>query len=451
MRNSCVLPVLILALASLSSGEAALAQREDFSFWTQIAASDATAGAGFGREATLSADGATALVSASMGDCSVSPCAPAAYVFVRDRGGWIQQAKLPAPGNPPGEINLRIALSGDGNTALLGVAGVGCALGGRCGAVYVFSRNGATWTLQQTLRASDPKAQGYFGVAVSISGDGNTALIGSIGAFCGTSPSSCGAAYVFTRSGGVWTERQKLLEPIPHTFFGRSVTLSRDGNTALVVGGFDFGTFFSGRVYVFTRSGDVWSLQDTILPPAGVNDFASTDEAISADGNIILARGVAGSYGSVFVFIRTGNAWSQETVLSGSSTTYSSGASFDLTDDGQTAIVVSQPGICAPSCGPVDVFSRNGGAWDPVQQFAPSGLAGGAFVGPASLSGDGTTALLGVPGQPCSAGPRCGVAYLFTNATLAVGIPTLGGAGLALLTLFLVASALLLLQRRRSL
>src|SRR3954454_13959846 len=106
MRTSCDLSILILALVSLASGEAALAQREACSFWTQIAASDATAGARFGREVTLSADGSTALVSAAMGDCSVIPCAPAAYVFVRARGGWVQQAKLPAPGNPPGETNL---------------------------------------------------------------------------------------------------------------------------------------------------------------------------------------------------------------------------------------------------------------------------------------------------------------------------------------------------------
>jgi hypothetical protein len=387
-----------------------------------------------------------------MGDCSVSPCAPAAYVFVRDRGGWIQQAKLPAPGNPPGETNLRIALSGDGNTALLGVAGVGCALGGRCGAVYVFTRSGADWTLQQTLHASDPRAQGYFGVGVAISADGNTALISSIGASCGT-PSPCGAAYVFTRGGGVWTERQKLLEPTPNTYFGRDISLSRDGNTALVVGGFDLGSFL-GRIYVFTRTGEVWSLQDTIFPPAGINDFASTKQAISADGSIILVRGGSDGFsGSAFVFVRAGGTWSQEAVLPGSSATYPFGGSFDLTDDGQTALVVSQPGSCAPafSCGPVDVFARNGGAWDHVQQFAPPGIAAGAFVGPVSLSGDGTTALLGVPDQPCSAGTRCGAAYLFTSAPLAVGIPTLGDAGLALLTLLLVASALVLLQRRRSL
>ena len=451
MRNSCALSILILTLVSLASGEAALAQRGDFSFWTQIGASDATAGARFGREVTLSADGSTALVSAGMGDCSVNPCAPAAYVFVRDRGSWIQQAKLPAPGNPPGETNLRIALSGDGNIALLGVAGVGCALGGRCGAVYVYTRSGTAWTLQQTLHASEPKAQGYFGVGVAISGDGNTALISSIGASCGTITSSCGAAYVFTRAGGVWTERQKLLEPTPNTYFGRNVSLSGDGNTALVVGGFDLGSFL-GRIYVFTRNGDVWSLQDTIFPPAGINDFASTEQAISADGNVILARGGSDGFsGSAFVFIRTGGTWSQEAVLPGSSATYPYGGSFDLTDDGQTALVVSQPGSCAPafSCGPVDVFARNGGAWDHVQQFAPPGLAAGAFVGPVSLSGDGTTALLGVPDQPCAAGASCGAGYLFTSAPLAVGIPTLGGTGLALLTLGLAVGALILLQRRR--
>jgi hypothetical protein len=454
MRNSCVLSVLILVLISLSSGEAAFAQTEDFSFWTQIAASDATAGAGFGREVTLSADGSTALVSTSRGDCSVSPCAPATYVFVRDRGGWIQQAKLPSPGNPPGETGLSIALSGDGDTALLGVSGVTCAAGARCGAVYVYSRQETEWTLQRTLMASDPQALGYFGITTALSGDGDTALIGSIGASCPTL-SHCGAVYVFTRGGGVWTERQKLFEPAPAPFFGRVVALSADGNTAFTVGGADFG-YFAGRVYVFTRNGGTWSFQGSILPPAGIAEFAAAQVSVSRDGNVLLVRGDTDGFaggGSVFVFTRTGSAWSQEAVLSGVSAADDFGASFDLTSDGQTAIVLSRPVGCAPgfSCGTADVFARNGGAWDRVQRFAPPGLAAGTSLGPVSLSGDGRTALLGAPGQPCSAGPGCGAAYLFTSVPLAVGIPSLDGAGLALLTLFLVASALLLLQRRRSL
>jgi hypothetical protein len=454
MRNPCVLPILALILLAVSP--AAHAQREDFSFWTQIAASDAAAGARFGRQVILSSDGSTALVSSAMGDCSASPCAPATYVFVRDRGTWVQQAKLSSPGNPPGETGLSIAISGDGNTAFLGVPTASCGAGGRCGIAYVYSRRGTDWTLQQTLRALDARAQGYFGVTISLSRDGNTAIIGAIGASCGI-VLHCGAAYVFTQSGGVWTERQRLVEPGPSTspYFAGLVALSGDGNTALVVGGPDFGSYFSGRVYVFTRSGDVWSFQGLVAPPAGILDFAISAE-ISGDGNILLVRGDTDGFaggGSVFVFIRTGSTWSQEAVLSGVSALDDFGASFDLTDDGQTAIVLSRPVGCAPgsSCGTADVFSRNGGAWDRVQRLKPPGAAQNYLLGPVSLSGDGTTALLSDPGQPCSAGINCGAAYLFTRAPLAVGIPTLGGAGLALLTLALAAGALILLQRRRSL
>ena len=455
MRNSCALPILILALVSLAPGRAVLAQGEDFSLWAQIVASDAGAGARFGRQVILSSDGSTALVGSAMGDCSARPCAPATYVFARDRGTWVQQAKLSSPGNPPGETGLSIAISGDGNTVFLGVPTVSCEAGGRCGITYVYSRRGTDWTLQQTLRALDPQTQGYFGITTSLSRDGNTAIIGAIGTSCGI-VAHCGAAYIFTQSGGVWTERQKLVEPGPGAspYFAGRVALSGDGKTALVVGGPDLGSYFSGRVYVFTRdNGDVWSVQGRIAPPAGILDFAVSAE-ISGDGNTLLVRGDTDGFaggGSVFVFVRTGSTWSQEAVLSGVSALDDFGASFDLTDDGQTAMVLSRPVGCAPgsSCGTADVFSRNGGAWDRVQQFAPPGLSAGALVGPVSLSGDGTTALLGVPGQSCSAGTGCGAAYLFTSAPLAVGIPTLGGAGLALLTLALAVGALVLLQRRR--
>ena len=57
--------------------------------------------------------------------------------------------------------------------------------------------------------------------------------------------------------------------------------------------------------------------------------------------------------------------------------------------------------------------------------------------------------MTGVSRTACPAGDGCGAAYLFTSAPLAVGIPTLGGTGLALLTLALAVGALILLQRRR--
>ena len=75
------------------------------------------------------------------------------------------------------------------------------------GSAYVFFRNGTTWETQQKLFPSDGAAGDQFGISVSL--DGNTAIIGAYqdddrGA-------DSGSAYVFVRSGSVWSEQQKLL------------------------------------------------------------------------------------------------------------------------------------------------------------------------------------------------------------------------------------------------
>ncbi|EPY00121.1 FG-GAP repeat protein, partial [Magnetospirillum fulvum] len=77
------------------------------------------------------------------------------------------------------------------------------------GALYVFTRSGGTWTQASKLTASDKAAGDNFGSSVSLSSDGNTAVVGASGADPG-GISNAGAAYVFTRSGGTWTQQAKL-------------------------------------------------------------------------------------------------------------------------------------------------------------------------------------------------------------------------------------------------
>jgi hypothetical protein len=452
--------VLALVLISLAWGGTALAQQDFFVPWTQLPASDLVAGSEFGSRLLLSSDGSTALVAARSKDCAGDPnCGLVVYVFVRDRGAWVQQATLPAPGGGPWRQTLSMALSADGDTAFLGLSDTSCAAGLDCGVVYVFGRGGGVWTLQQTLENPDHAAYYHFGIEMVFSRDGNTALISAIGAPCGTR-GSCGAVYVFTRGGNVWTERQKLaVEDDPaFEFFGRTVALSADGNTALIVQGFDLGILLIGKVFVFTQSGGVWSLQGTISAPDSNTDFASGPMALSGDGNLALIREDDDQYaggGSVVVFARHGTTWSPEAVLHGESANDDFGRFPVISDDGQIAVIPTRPVGCpelGPPCGTgtADIFVRNGGAWNRAQKIAPPGTGEDYVLGPIALSGDGRTLLLGAPGVPCAAGSRCGAVYAFTSAPLAVGIPTLGGPGLAVLTLALILIALILLQRRRS-
>ncbi len=452
--RSAAFPILVLAC--LVSSGAALAQGSPFVPWTQFSASDAVAGSSFGSAVTLSADGSTALVIARSRDCAGNPdCGLVAYVFAWEGGGWVQQAELTAPGGIPWKRTLKVALSGDGGIALFGVYNTDCAAGLDCGTAYAFTRDHGAWTLQQTLENSAHGNLDHFGSEVALSEDGNTALIGASGASCG-GISTCGAAYIFTRNGNLWTERQKLTgDPFPGLYFGRNLALSADGSTALVVGGVDAGIFI-GKVFVFRQSGGAWSLQGTITPPDANSEFANDNMALSADGNTVLIRedsDAAAGGGSVFVFTRTGTAWTQEAVLHGKTAADDFGRFPVLSGDGDLAVIPARPvgcfvGLCG---GTAEVFARNGGAWSRIQEIVPPGFGTDYTLGPVALSGDARTVLLGVPSVSCAAGAGCGAVYAFTNAPLAVGVPTLGGAGLAVLTLLLVVSALILLQRRRAL
>ena len=215
----------------------------------KIQASDAQASDNFSyRSVSLSSDGNTALVGAYLEDAGGSG-AGAAYVFTRSNGTWTQQQKIQASDAQASDnFGFSVSLSSDGNTALVGAYGEDAG-GTNAGAAYVFTRSNGTWTQQQKIQASDPQASDYFGYSVSLSGDGNTALVGAH-----PEDTGFGAAYIFTRSNGTWSQNQKIQASDAETYdyFGNSVSLSGDGNTALVGAHLeDTGGSSAGAAYIF--------------------------------------------------------------------------------------------------------------------------------------------------------------------------------------------------------
>src|SRR5205807_2066488 len=148
-----------------------------------------------------------------------------AYVFLRSGTTWSQQAELTAADAASGdEFGLSVSLSGDGNTALIGARNKNSGTG----AAYVFIRSGTVWGQQAELTAGDAATNNDFGISVSLGGDGRTALIGADNRNSGT-----GAAYVFSRSGTTWSQQQELTAGDAATSdgFGFSVSLSADDST----------------------------------------------------------------------------------------------------------------------------------------------------------------------------------------------------------------------------
>ena len=255
-----------------------------------------------GTSVALSADGNTAIVGGP-GDSSQ---AGAVWIFTRSGGVWTQQGdKLVGVGMSGLALQgMSVAISGDGNTAIVG----GSANNNNDGAVWIFTRGQLGWSQQGLRLTGDPGSQ--FGTSVALSADGNIALVGEP-AF----NSNAGAVVVFGRSGGVWTVQNGLVGTgaAGAAFQGRSVALSADANTAIVGGSVDN---FQGAVWVFIRSGsNSWFQQGSKLVASdavgGQGPSLGFSVALSADGNTALAGGPTDSslIGAAWVFTRSGTVW----------------------------------------------------------------------------------------------------------------------------------------------
>jgi len=261
-----------------------------------------------------------------------------------------------------------VAVSGD--TVVVGASGEDSSTTGvnstpnddgtanRSGAAYVFVRNAGMWTLQAYLKPAavgTTQAGDNFGYSVAVAGD--TVVVGAPGEASSTtgvnstpneSATDAGAAYVFVRSAGMWTQ-QAYLKPaaVGNTqagdFFGISVAVSgdtvivgayrEDSNTTGVNSTPDESAGNSGAAYVFVRSAGVWA-QQAYLKPAAVGTTQVFDlfgQSVAVSGNTV----VVGAYredsnttgvnstpnesapdsGAAYVFVRSAGVWTQQVYL----------------------------------------------------------------------------------------------------------------------------------------
>jgi hypothetical protein len=420
-----VAPVFLTALALLAlfgagpvraqTGEAA-APRVSVSLradpFVQLGEKLAVAGesglGGFGSAVAISADGTTAIVGAP-GDAGGRG---AAWVFTREGSTWTQQSEKLTDGEvtggslpEPTAFGTSVAISADGATALVG--GPGDAAG--AGAIWVFAREGSTWTLQgEKLTGGEEEGAAELGRSVAISDDGTTALAGGP-----RDAKSLGAAWAFTREGAAWAQQgAKLLggHEAGHGQFGGSVALSGDGDTALIGGRADHSFTNTGAAWAFSRTGSTWAQQGEKLTGAGAtvgSEFASS-VTLSDDGETALIGGVAneGGRGAAWAFTREGSAWLQqgEKLTSGEASPAAFGSAVALSANGTKALVGSSGD--ALEAGAAWIFSSEGSGW--ARQGAKLTGAGetgsGAFGSSVALSDGAHIALVGGPQDGLAAG-----------------------------------------------
>jgi hypothetical protein len=303
----------------------------------KLGATDAIGYAQQGYSVAVSADGNTAVVGGVADNVSVG----ASWVYTRSGGIWAQQGKLVATDAVgAAQQGSSVAVSADGNTAVVG----GYKDNGSIGAAWVYTRSGTTWTQQGSkLVGTGAVGAAYQGSSVALSADGNTAVVGGY-----NDNAAAGAAWVYTLSGGTWMQQGSKLVgsgAVGAAYQGWSVAVNADGNTAVVGGLVDNSS--AGATWVYTRSGGTWTQQGSKLVgtgAAGSFSLQGTSVALSADGNTAVVGGYYDNNGAgaAWVYTRSGTTWTQQgSKLVGNDATINAwqGYSVALSADGNTTVV----------------------------------------------------------------------------------------------------------------
>ncbi len=178
------------------------------------------------------------------------------------------------------QVSAVSSIATDGSTTIVGSS----AANSLTGAAYVYTRVGSSWSLQQTLAASDGASFDLFGSAVSLSG--GTIAIGASGRGSGM-----GAVYLFVKTNGTWSQQAEVTasDGAVGDGLGYSVALS---GSSLLAGAYASGQ--TGAAYVFASNGSVWSQQQKLVATDGVaNDFFGLSVALSGSTALVGAYGSA--------------------------------------------------------------------------------------------------------------------------------------------------------------
>jgi alpha-tubulin suppressor-like RCC1 family protein len=401
LAAALVVGVAPLALAPTPSGAAIDTQQ------AKITPSDGAANEWFGQ--TVSIDGETMVVGAQQDD-DAGHLAGSAYVFTRSGNTWTQQAKL-TPSDATGNDRFGWSVSISGDTVVIGAVGSGynTPSGQASGAAYVFVRSGSVWSQQAKLQAANVVPGELFGNSASISGD--TIVIGTND----QNPFVIdpGSAYVFRRSGSVWSQQAKLVasDAVPGDEFGAQVSVS--GDTIVVGAPFkDDGGNDAGSAYVFTRSGAVWSQQAKLAASdAAAGHLFGSSVSVSGDTTVIAVPGNddgGTNSGSAYVFTRSGTAWSQQAKL----------ITSDAADNDRFGRYVAVSGdtvVASDTRERTWVFHRAGSTWtEEAKLVAADAAAGDAFGAQVSVSGD--TVAVGAHRDDDN-GTNSGSTYVFVEPT----------------------------------
>lgn len=406
----------------------------------------------------------------------------AAYVYERINGSWAFHSFLKASNtNSHDEFGKAAVLDGE----LLAISATGessnaTGVGGdesnndspNSGAVYVFRFDGNSWVQEAYLKASNPDDGDEFGFSLAL--DGNTLVVGAPD---DAGPgSSAGSAYIFVRSGGIWTEQARINAEIfgNSDGFGFSVAIEgdhvvvgapgEDGSATGVDGTVNDAGNNAGAAYLFTRNDNgEWS-QTAYLKASNTDPEDAFGGSVTISGNTIAVgavheRGSIGGInpasnndilrtGAVYVFADNGTGWESQAMIKAGfpavndrfgnqvalagdllavASLEESGASSGLDGDETTDGLASS--------GAVYLFSRTGTTWSQTRYFKASNAGSGDRFGSSlALHSENAGELLlvgapfedgsspGINGEDNDLWGNSGAAYAFTIRRPVIGM-----------------------------
>ncbi len=302
--------------------------------------SDGTSSDHFGYSVCI--DSNYAIVGAYKKDVGSNSQQGEAYIFYRSGNSWSEQTTLTASdGNTNNYFGHSVAISGD--YAIVGAYGKDVGSYTSQGGAYIYYRSGTSWSEQAIITSSDGNDYDYFGSSVAI--DGAYAIVGAYNKQVGGN-SMQGKIYIFHRNGTSWSEQAGLTASDGTTYdlFGKSVAI--DGKYAIA--GAEIKTVGSnssqGKAYIFYRNGGIWSEQTDLTASDGdAGDYFGSSVSISSNYAIIGASlkdvGSNTEQGTAYIFYRSGTSWSEQTELTSSDGDASNRFGRSVSIDGNYAMV----------------------------------------------------------------------------------------------------------------
>jgi len=380
----------------------------------------------FGYAVAISGDGKV-IISSAFGDDDVATDSGAVYVYVQNSlGEWQRVQKLKAsdaaasdyfggyPANTFGARNS-IDVSGDGSIIVVG-ANFEDISGSNSGSAYIFEKSGSTWVQVQKITGNDTAADDHFGQAVGVSGNGSTI---AIAAPYDDTTTNQGAAYIFEKVGGTWTQVQKIVQSdsLLNTYFGESGVRLTDDGTTLLVGAYAHDEPYTGAgddtgaAYIFDRAPNgTWSQTQKLYgSTTDTGDRFGVNVDISGDGTVVCCGAThydlpVSNQGAAFIFVKSAaGAWSQtETQIIQASDGLMSdifGSGVSVSQNGDRIIVGARmDDTIEGDSGSMYIFDRTNGVWTQTgHEYSGHTVATAQFGVSSGISNDGKVYIVGSP------------------------------------------------------